>query len=201
MKAASIQKKSQMKNIIKLNIMILMTITFCSCLNKAKSDDRIETWYSKLKNEIVENSKQKQDSILYEQKDETLFLTYFLKGYRIKQEYRSLDTVQLFVTKAYGQNNNFELRSEIHKNGQKATEGITYRDNYYGPWTVWYEHGQMMYKGNRYESINFGSWTYYTEKGKVQKVVDNKRLDLTDSILEKENLHTTLGLAFLGQPK
>ena len=29
------------------------------------------------------------------------------------------------------------------------------------------------------------------KKGEVQKVVDNIRLDLTDSILDKESLHTT----------
>ena len=56
-------------------------MTFCSCKDRAKSDDRIESWYSNLKNEIIENSKQKQDSILYEQKGEILFITYFLKCY------------------------------------------------------------------------------------------------------------------------
>jgi len=174
-------------------------MTFCCCKDKVKNGDRIEVWYSKIKNQIVENSKQKQDSILYEKKGETLFITYFLKGYRIKQEYRTLDTAQLLATKAYGQNNNFELRSEIHKNGQKATEGITYKDNYYGPWTVWYDNGQIMYKGNRYEDTDFGSWTYYFENGDVEKVADNKRLDLTDSILDKASLHTTLGFVQVGQ--
>ena len=187
-----------MKSFIKLNILILMTMPFCSCEDKAKSDDRIEAWYSKIKNEIVENSQQKQDSVLYEQKGGTLFITYFLKGYRIKQEYRTLDTARLLVTKGYGQNNNFELRSEIHKNGQKATEGITYKDNYYGPWTVWFDNGQIMYKGNRYANNDFGSWTYYTENGDIEKVEDNKRLDLIDSILNNQRLHTTKGFVQLG---
>ena len=193
--------KSQVKPIINLNVLILLTMAFCSCRDKIKVDDRFEAWYFKIKDEIIEHSKQKEDSISYEQKGEILFKTYFLKGYRIKQEYRTPDTARLLAITAYGQNNNFELRGEIHKNGQKATEGITYKGNYYGPWIVWYDNGQIMYKGNRFENIDFGSWTYYAENGDIQKVIDNKRIDLIDSILDNETLRTTLGFALLGQTK
>ena len=187
-----------MKSLFQIAIFSIVTLSLFSCKNKNEKDGRIESWYNKIKNEIFENSKLKEDSVSYVKKDETLYITYFLKGKKLRQEYRSSDTSRLYVTKNYGQNDLFELRSEIYKNGQKRTEGITYSDNYYGPWTVWYDNGQIMYQGYRYENDNkFGTWTYYTETGTVQKKEDNKKQYFADSILSKESLHTTNGLAIL----
>jgi hypothetical protein len=189
-----------MKNNFNLILFAIFTIIICSCKDNIKKNDRLDLWYTKLKNEIIENSKQKEDSVSYKINDETLFITYFLKGYRIRQEYKSLDTSRLFVTKGYGQNNDFELRSEISQNGLKRTEGITYKNYYYGPWTVWYENGEIMYKGRRYRDDDYDIWTYYFENGELKKNEDNKRIDLTDSILNNENLKTTKGWN-LGQPE
>jgi antitoxin component YwqK of YwqJK toxin-antitoxin module len=195
---ASLAKLLQMKSFFQTALLFLISFILFSCNDKKEKGETIESWYNKIKNEILENSKQKEDSVSFEKKDETLYITYFLKGKKLRQEYRSLDTSRLFAITKYGQNDLFELRSEIHKNGQKATEGITYSDNYYGPWTVWYDNGQIMYQGYRFENNDFGTWTYYTETGTVQKIEDNKKPYFADSILNKQSLHTTGSFASAG---
>jgi hypothetical protein len=182
----------KMKIDIRPIFFLLLVTGFSFCRSKSKKDEPVDTWYSLIKSEITEHAGQKEDSIAYDLQHGTLHVTYFLKGNKLRLEYRSPDTVQIRLITKYGQNNLFELRSEMYKNGRPATEGITYQDQYYGPWTVWYDNGQIMYQGYRYKNTDYGHWTYFTEQGETQKLVDNKRSYFSDSILNKEGLHTSL---------
>ena len=152
----------------------------------------IESWYQTVKKEIEENSNLKPDSISYSIGQETLRRTFWLKGKKLKQEYRSLDTATIFALTAYGNNEQFELRSEVHSNGQKATEGILFNDHYYGPWFVWYPNGQLNYRGLRYMDNDFGKWEYFFEDGRAKDVINNNRADLVDSILSRTDLTTSI---------
>jgi antitoxin component YwqK of YwqJK toxin-antitoxin module len=187
------EKLQKMKLLIRIALIILI-FSVASCKGTRHGADRIENWYVKIKNEILSHSRQRADSIFYEKEGQSLHLTYFSKGKKLREEYRSFDTARIHFIKYYGPNELFELRSEIHRNGKKATEGITYNGNYYGPWTVWYDNGQIMYRGYRYENEDFGNWIYYKENGKVDKMIDHSKPFLSDSILHKSSLHTTAAL-------
>jgi uncharacterized lipoprotein YehR (DUF1307 family) len=172
-------------------LFIILATGLSSCENKIKKDERMETWYNGIKNEINTHASQKEDSITYDLQHGMLYVTYFLKGNKLRLEFRSPDTVQLKLITKYGQNNLFELRSEMYKNGHQATEGITYNDQYFGPWTVWYDNGQIMYRGYRFGNSDYGNWIYFTEQGEIQKQVDNRRAYFSDSILNKQVLRTS----------
>ena len=152
----------------------------------------IESWYQKVKKEIEENSNLKSDSVSYFLGQETLHKTFWLKGKKLKQEYLSLDTATIFALTAYGNNEQFELRSEVHSNGQKATEGILFNDHYYGPWFVWYPNSQLNYRGFRYMDNDFGKWEYFFEDGKVKEVTNHDRADFADSIIARIDLKSSI---------
>lgn len=163
-----------------------------ACTNSSNKNRTIATWYEAIKVEIQKNSTQKEDSVSYILDRETLLKTYWLNGKRLRQEFRSPDTSRVYALTAFGQNELFELRSEIHSNGLKATEGLVFHDNYYGPWSVWYPNGQLNYKGFRYKDDDFGKWEYFFDDGRVREVINNNRSDLADSILTRIDLRTSI---------
>lgn len=173
-------------------IFIILIFFGCNGNSPLELNEKIEDWYSKMKNEIIENSEKKSDSVSYSQEKNLLYITHYNSGKKTFQEYRSLDTSQVFVRKRFGQNENFEIRSEVYENGVLATEGLVYKNSYYGPWTIRNKDGSIMYRGYRYEKHDFGKWIYYWEDGILDSIVNEKNDFFTDSILNKIELKTTL---------
>jgi|GEM_PF-3700983 len=174
-----------------LFVICVTSIVSCSETSTYKKDDRIERWYDKLKKEINTNAEKTADSVEYRTKDKTLYITYFNNGNKTMQEYRTLDTSRVFARFKYGENDLFELRSEVYEDGTLATEGIVYNNDYYGPWTVRFVNGQVMYRGYRYQDEDFGDWIYYSEDGERDSLVKKGSTFLADSILKNKSLHTT----------
>src|SRR6185369_9817692 len=100
---------------------ILLLIAYSCAENKKPR--KIAEWYEKIETEILNNSNQTADSISYSTNGSILNKTFFLNGKKLREEHYSLDTSRLYAITRFGDIDLFELRTEIHKNGQKATEG------------------------------------------------------------------------------
>lgn len=182
-----------MKKIFTSRLLLIMPFLFgCNENSQIEINEKVEQWYSERKKEIIEHSEKQSDSVSYVQEGDILYVTYFNNGKKTFLEYRSKDTSKISARTLFGQNDNFEIRSEIYENGVLATEGLVYKKSYYGPWVIRNENGSIMYRGYRYESNDFGKWIYYWEDGLLDSIVDEKKDFFADSILNKFELKTTL---------
>lgn len=173
-------------------IFVTQILVGCSENPENELNEKIEEWYENRNNEIIENSQKQIDSVSYDQEKDRLYITHYNSGKKIFQESRSLDTSEVYVITKFGENENFELRSEVYENGVLATEGLVYNNSYYGPWIVRNKDGSIMYRGYRYENIDFGKWVYYWEDAILDSIVNQENDFLTDSILNKPELKTSL---------
>lgn len=167
-----------------------MLTTACKEKKQTKAE-QIQSWYKNIKSEIQTNAELKTDSVLYTRNRNVLMVTHYKQNKKIFKEVRSIDTSKLYAIIKFGQNEDFELVTEMSEDGIQRTEGIKFKDSFYGPWIVCNLNGSIMYNGLRYKQEKFGDWVYYWEDEQLDSIVHKNKMFYIDSILQNENLKTT----------
>jgi hypothetical protein len=178
---------------MKIILTILTFVVFTTACKEKKQTktEQIQIWYKNIKNEIQSNAELKTDSVLYTKNRRVLIATHYNQNKKIFKEVRSIDTSRLYAIIKFGQNEDFELVTEMSENGIQRTEGVKFKESFYGPWTVCNLNGSIIYNGLRYKQDKFGDWKYYWEDEQLDSIVHMNKMFFIDSILQNENLKTT----------
>ncbi len=89
------------KLFIILSVLIVASAVVGCGGDKAKYEE-LENWYANIIEEINENANSKGDSIEYITEDNRLYITHYANSKKLFKEYRSIDTLEIYVRIKYG---------------------------------------------------------------------------------------------------